>query len=180
MFSIRQLIEGGSMLVHISPLVKQPLLIDTVVQYMQMQWGLYHQDREPPYDWRQNLYLNTNSLPITVVAVDENAGSNSLAGFVSLNLRATEKQPRSVWLEHMYVPEKYRGRGIAKQLIQALITLAESIPVDGQCINAIELRTFSAKGLYLKHGWEAIGTEIYYERQVTRMRRYMSTSCALV
>jgi GNAT superfamily N-acetyltransferase len=159
------------MTVRIMALGLEQIYCEEVIHCMERQWGHYYRESKSSHNWRQELFLNVECLPITIIAIINHFGAEKLAGFASLNVYEAEDTSKSVWLERVYVLEEHRNHGIAKQLVNQLINYAEIMLVDGASIQYIELRTLSAKDIYLKLGWQDLGTEIYHSQEVTRMRR---------
>lgn len=146
-----------------------PHLADEVIVHMEAQWGHYYHSNVEAHDWRDELFFNENSLPITLVALIHTNEKQVLAGFASLNIPKEHSHTKEAWLERVYVPESYRGLGIAKKLVQELCRLATLPCNDGTQVQSLQLRTLSAKDLYIKCNWRELGTESYRGMQVTRM-----------
>lgn len=146
-----------------------PHFANEIIRYMEVQWGHYYRANVEAHDWQEELFFHENSLPITLVALIHTNEKQTLAGFASLNIPKNNGYIKEAWLERVYVPESYRGLGIAKKLVQALCRLATLPCVDGTQVQSLQLRTLSAKDLYLKCNWRELGTELYRGMLVTRM-----------
>ena len=71
------------------------------------------------------------------------------------------------WISAVFVPEKYRGQGIAKKLI----TIAEDTARKNG-YRTLYLDTIEAVGYYKKlGGWREIGTDKWKDEQVTIMAK---------
>lgn len=88
----------------------------------------------------------TDQLPIALIALDEN---NECQGTISLfdNDLGT-REDLTPWLAALYVNEEYRGKSLAKFLIQEIIKKAKDFNYS-----QIYLRTEEAARYYLKNGW---------------------------
>lgn len=125
-----------------------PHFANEIIFHMEAQWGHYYQADAKAHDWQDELFFNVNSLPITLVALIHTHKRQTLAGFASLAMPKEIGNSKEAWLERVYVPEIYRGLGIAKKLVQELCRLATLPCVDGTQVQSLQLRTLSAKDLY--------------------------------
>ena len=73
------------------------------------------------------------------------------------------------WLAGVIVLPAFRGRGYAAVLVHRVEDAARQAGVP-----VLWLYTTRAEGLYLRLGWETVGTERDAERDVVLMRRRLS------
>jgi len=98
--------------------------------------------------------LGKGSIPCSFVAVLEEATPAGTAAIVAHDL---ETQPhRSPWLASLYVPEKYRHRGIGSRLVRHAVTEAANLGVE-----TLYLYTWDHRTLYEALGWRAIEMRKY-------------------
>jgi len=70
------------------------------------------------------------------------------------------------WLANLFVPERFRGRGYAGQLVGTVEGAAQAARVP-----TLWLVTRSAERLYARLGWQAVGPALFQGDPATLMRR---------
>lgn len=61
------------------------------------------------------------------------------------------RRPQSIALTHTFVPERYEGRGIGKELVEAVLT-----DIRAQGLKVVPLCTFVAQYIVRHPEWEEI------------------------
>lgn len=61
------------------------------------------------------------------------------------------RRPQSIALTHTFVPERYEGRGIGKELVEAVLT-----DIRAQGLTVVPLCTFVAQYIVRHPEWEEI------------------------
>lgn len=144
-------------------LANQPQHIPTLAQWHQNQWH----DISPHLDTHKRIdfmstHQNKSAVPVTLIALNE----HQLAGSASLIEDDMEDRPQfSPWLASVYVDPAHRNRGIATQLISAIIQQAQSLDLTD-----IYLFTPDQGSFYLKRGWQVIEKRHYHGVTVDIMR----------
>jgi GNAT superfamily N-acetyltransferase len=106
---------------------------------------------------------NSGDIPMALVAVQD----NTFLGTVSLKSNDMDtREDLFPWLAGVYVKKEFRGQGVAKALIDALLSYARSIG-----FNKIYLYTPNAEAYYKKLGWKVLDQEWHKGMQVTIMYR---------
>ena len=88
-----------------------------------------------------------DSIPITLIAVEDNICLGTITLFEN-DLKTMQLTP---WLGALYVKEKYRGRGIAKELMNELELITK-----GLGFKELYLRTEHTADYYRKIGWKSL------------------------
>ena len=114
-----------------------------------------------------NYFSNTkdNSFPITLVAIENEDCLGTVSIFENdLKIRTMYKP----WLASLYTKPEYRGRGIAKMLIDKTIEVVKDLGfVD------LYLRTEDASDYYINRGWtylETVSDEKYEKIDVFKIK----------
>jgi len=112
-------------------------------------------------------YLNTNKLPLIVVAFDK----EELLGAAQLRYREMTIYPeREHWLGGVYVSSAHRNNGLARDIVDKVIEIAQ-----GMNVQELYLQTEDLKGgLYRKMGWRPTETVNYRNVDVLVMRKEIS------
>jgi GNAT superfamily N-acetyltransferase len=102
--------------------------------------------------------MNRDHPPITILGFLQ----NELVGTAAIKIQEMETHPQyKYWLGSVYVREEYRGRGIASELIKAVIEKASQLSID-----KLYLYTRGKVPLYTKFCWKTI-EETNYRGKVT-------------
>lgn len=141
-----------------------PELVDQVAGYWQAEWS---SDKGPTgFETQKRSIeknLNTHKAPFILVAYTEPntlraclpAGkreSRSLVGTAALFLHDLDSRPDlSPWMGGIFTAPEYRGRGIAKNLIEKVLCKAQELGY-----HTIYLHTEHTAGLYTKLGWQKL------------------------
>ncbi len=146
----------------IVPLAERPELVDQVANWGFAEWGHLNpgQTLKSRTAWIRES-LNTDRVPIVLVAVDD---ASTLAGTASLLFDDLEGDPRNPWLASVYVPAEQRGKGIATMLVIAVENAARRLRY-----RTLYLFTTSAAQLYAGLGWRALERREYRGEQIQVM-----------
>ena len=109
------------------------------------------------------LRTNTDKLPLTFVAINEN---DEWVGSVSI--KETDLDTRtdlSPWLSSLFVVEKFRNTGIGGLLINKVLETAAGLQ-----IHSIFLYTEHKEEYYEKRGWRLIENQVYHENTISIMK----------
>lgn len=152
-------------MVEISDLRDVPHFSPAVVQQNQEVWGPFADISDEAMASLFQLDVERSSLPATLVAHDGDA----YVGCVSLRdetmgmlTHPDSYMDVSPWLSNMWVDEKYRGSGIATQLVSELESLALRLG-----FNEVFLATLRPDSVYHKAGYTDVaqrrikGTPLY-------------------
>jgi ribosomal protein S18 acetylase RimI-like enzyme len=83
--------------------------------------------------------------------------SNELVGTAMVLRRSAPKQAHCADVLFVYVPVECQGKGIAKQLMQAIIGAARQLPEVEQLHLTVNLNGSPARSLYQSCGFQSIG-----------------------
>jgi GNAT superfamily N-acetyltransferase len=150
-------------MVRIEGIAAHPELIETVARWQFGEWG--HLEPEDSLEARI-AYLgrqaaNPGRIPMTFVALDD----DELLGSASAVEDDMGTHPElTPWLASVYVKPEARGRGVASALVRRVMQEVTALGTT-----RLYLYTESARGLYEKLGWRAIGEEWFEESDVTIM-----------
>jgi GNAT superfamily N-acetyltransferase len=144
----------------------QPEHRDTIATWLMQEWGARYPERT--FDiWRDTqTYIGKNTLPLTLVAIDEE--TSAPIGTVCLRAEGMTTHPDwKGWLSYLLVPPSHRGKGIAKSLLKA----AEDVAI---VLNIGTLHLFTRLEnplLYIGAGWDVVGREEYRGGMVSTMKK---------
>lgn len=148
---------------RIESIAAEPGVVDTLAAWHHREWG----ELMAPWslaEARAELAecVAANGFPATLVAFDE---SGQLAGSVSLVATDAPDFPEySPWLASLYVAPSFRGRGLGKQLIDALVVHAHKLGFE-----RLYLFTPVSPEIYRRGGWREIGKRPIGDHAVTLM-----------
>lgn len=109
-------------------------------------------------------YLNRDTLPIIVLAIK----NDILLGAAQLKFHEMTLYPeKEHWLGGVYIDKPYRGQGIAKRLIDKIISLAKQHQVAHLYLQTEE----HSGGLYAQLGWQPIEYATYKNVDVLVMEK---------
>lgn len=116
------------------------------------------------------LRAKVSDLPLALIALYE----NEPVGTVTLKDWTDIGASKGAWLTGLYVVDKFRGHGIATQLMLR-------IEEEGRRLGCrfLQLWTQTAVDFYMKRGWEKSDTGTRYDRVTTVMRRSLWPNSAL-
>ena len=115
------------------------------------------------------LRTNTDKLPLTFVAINEN---DELVGSVSLKQNDLDtRTDLSPWLSSLFVVEKFRNAGIGNLLINKTLEIA-----GGLQIHSIFLYTEHKEKYYEKRDWRLIENQAYHENTISIMEYSLQTT----
>jgi|SRR5690606_39575983 N-acetylglutamate synthase-like GNAT family acetyltransferase len=140
-----------------------PQHIPTIAQWHFNEWGYLNPRKTLEYRIeRMQRYLADNPIPSMLIAVDGDA----VLGTAALVEADMDSHPElTPWLASVYIREDQRGRGLGKNLVQALMDFA-----GRQQLTHLYLFTPDQAGFYAKLGWKTLAEENYRETPVTIMR----------
>ncbi len=82
---------------------------------------------------------------------------NQLVGTAMVLRRSAPKQAHCADVLFVYVPVECQGKGIAKQLVTAILTAAQALPGVEQLHLTVNLNGSAARSLYQALGFQSIG-----------------------
>lgn len=146
----------------ISDLHNEPQHLPQLARWHHKQWGyLNPQLAESDRAAKMQGYLTPNLLPSTLVGTC----NGELVGSAALVTCDMDSHPElSPWLASVYVDARWRQRGIGRELVYAVMSLARS---GGY--NQLYLFTDDQHGFYKKLGWSELNREIYRDVPVVIM-----------
>ena len=149
---------------RIEYLADHPLHLPTVAAWQHAQFGYLNpattiEDRTE----RLRLSLQKNALPIAFIALSENGALLGAAGILSTTIVHKHLTP---WLSSVYVPDKFRGKGIASGLSLHAVAEAARLGHD-----RLYLFTPRSEALYARIGWQTFERIEYNGVQLTLMER---------
>lgn len=146
-------------------LTDHPEFLPILANWYFEEWGYLDKDRTLDTEI-ENLrnYLNKKHLPLVLLAIEE----HELLGAAQLKYHEmsiyTDKEH---WLGGVYVAEKHRGQGIARQIIEALIEMAADLDIKKLYLQTEKLDG----GLYRRLGWEPLEQVNYRKVDVLVMEK---------
>jgi ribosomal protein S18 acetylase RimI-like enzyme len=136
------------MSLRISYLADEPEFVSEVANWYKDFFGEFYPERTVK-DWQNFLFINKDSLPFTLIAVEEKNGIRNPIGTATIKKNGMPGcEPNSIWLSGVYVIESARGRGVASALIAQCLKISAELGV-----NKIMLFTRTDGQLYKKFGW---------------------------
>ncbi|MGS0683188.1 GNAT family N-acetyltransferase [Shewanella sp. 125m-7] len=148
-------------------LADNPSALPLIAKWYSDEWGYIGEGRNTKeLELKLKDYLNHDKLPLIILAQD----GNELMGAAQLRYHEMDIYPeREHWLGGVYVDAKYRGKGVAQALINAVIAKAKTLGV-----NSINLQTEELSGgLYASLGWQAVEQVIYHGIKVLVMEKLL-------
>ncbi|MBN3844488.1 GNAT family N-acetyltransferase [Burkholderia sp. Ac-20349] len=152
---------------RIAHLADHPWLIPDVAQSQQREFGHFGAVSIDERMRRLGSALNTNRLPVSLVALDT---SGTLLGSASLLAQTITHPHLTPWLSTMVVAPRHRRRGIASAL--ALRAQAEAATMG---FRVLHLFTERSEALYARLGWARIDDATVAGRPVVVMRACVSS-----
>lgn len=148
---------------QIAYLAEHPETIPTLTGWFRAQWPDYFAGRTPQ-DIAQDFYAeaNRNRLPVRLVVFAD----GTLAGTIMLRDQAIQTLPEyHPGLGGLFVPERYRGRGIGTELVRAGMNVAGE-----QGYESLYATTISARGILERLGWRLVKTLTHNDEQLALYR----------
>ncbi|MBX2875482.1 MAG: GNAT family N-acetyltransferase [Saprospiraceae bacterium] len=142
-------------------------LLPIVAQWYFEEWGYLSEEKSLEKDiQRLHIYLNKDKVPLMLLAIEE----DELLGAAQLKFREMSIYPeKEHWVGGVYVVEKHRGKGIARQILSELIAIAKSLEVE-----TLYLQTENLEGgLYRRMGWKPIEQVNYRGIAVLVMEKHI-------
>jgi predicted N-acetyltransferase YhbS len=142
-----------------------PGLAERLARWSWDEWRPIYEQRGQTWEHALKNYrerLNLDAIPLALVAFDE---SGELIGTVSLKYYDLDIRPEvTIWLGGLYVPEEWRGCGVASLLMTRALEEAQRLELP-----SLHLWTSSAEKLYDKLGWKAVERMEYHGKQIVMM-----------
>ena len=140
----------------------------TIAQWYIDEWGDYIGDTDLVKEVdKLKVYLNRNTLPLMLVAVEDDL----IIGTAQLKFHEMEIYPeKEHWLGGVYVSKQHRGKGVAGRIVKACIEKADDLGVKVLYLQTEDL----TGGFYTGLGWKPIEEVIYKGVKVLVMQRSIS------
>lgn len=141
--------------------------IPQIAKWYNDEWGSIGEGRSTQeLQLKLKAYLNHDKLPLIILAQD----GDELLGEAQLRFHEMDIYPeREHWLGGVYVASQHRGKGIANNLVNAIIDKAKEIGV-----NSINLQTQDfTGGLYTRLGWQPVEQVTYHGIEVQVMEKLL-------
>ncbi|WP_299809807.1 GNAT family N-acetyltransferase [uncultured Shewanella sp.] len=139
--------------------------IPQIAKWYSDEWGYIGEGRSTKeLELKLRDYLNHDKPPLIILALD----NNKLMAAAQLRYHEMDIYPERVhWLGGVYVASEYRGKGIARALVSAIIDKAKKLG-----INSINLQTEDfTGGLYTPLGWQPVEQVTYHGIKVQVMEK---------
>jgi GNAT superfamily N-acetyltransferase len=148
---------------RIESIAAHPEPIETMARWQFGEWGHLEpgDSLEARIAYLRRQATNPGRIPMTFVALDDDEPLGSASAVEHDMSTHPELTP---WLASVYVKPEARGRGVASALVQRVM---QEVAALGTM--RLYLYTESARGLYEKLGWHAIGEEWFEGADVTIM-----------
>ncbi len=140
-------------------------LLPIVAQWYFEEWGYLSEGKKLEEDiQRLQIYLNKDKVPLMLLAIED----GELLGAAQLKFHEMCIYPeKEHWVGGVYVAEKHRGKGIARQILSELIVTAKSLKVE-----ILYLQTENLDGgLYRRMGWTPVEQVNYRGIEVLVMKK---------
>lgn len=140
-----------------------PQHIPTIARWHFDEWGYLNPGKtlEQRVE-RMQRYLSDTPIPSMLIAIE----GDEILGTAALVEADMDSHPElTPWLASVYVRGDQRGRGLGKQLVQALMDFAGQ-----QHLQRLYLFTPDQAAFYAKLGWKTIAQENYRDTPVTLMQ----------
>ena len=146
----------------ISDLHNEPQHLLQLARWHHKQWGyLNPQLAESDRVEKMQAYLTPDLLPSTLVGT---CGGELVGSAALVNCDMDSHPELSPWLASVYVDARWRQRGIGRELVYAVMSLARS---GGY--KQLYLFTDDQHGFYEQLGWSELNREVYREIPVVIM-----------
>jgi predicted N-acetyltransferase YhbS len=146
-------------------LANHPKLVEKLATLTWNEWQPLYKERGQTFEDAIKNYrerTNKDCLPLTLVAFHD----EQLVGTVSLKLHDLDTRPNlAPWLGALLVLPDWRNRGVASMLVHHAVDTARRLNLP-----ELFLWTHSAKGLYLKLGWEVVERTDYCGMEIVVMK----------
>ncbi len=153
--------------IQICTLAERPHHLATLASWYVNEWGhldgvnSIHEEIE-----KLSGFLNQDFLPLIYLAVIE----DELIGAAQLKHYEMDIYPdKKHWLGGVYVADKYRGLGVAKQIIEVALEKARALKIPSLYLQTERLDG----GLYGTMGWIALEQVTYKGDLVLVMKRHV-------
>lgn len=146
-------------------LADYPEAIPIVADWYYHQWGHQHELISPQKSEEMlSDYLNRDKIPLLILAKKR----DEILGAVQLKYYEMDNYPQKEhWLGGVYVPEKHRGKKIARQLVLKALEVAKTHGIDTLFLQTEKLNG----GLYKRLGWNLVEKTTYKKKPVLVMRK---------
>lgn len=145
-------------------------LINPLAKEIRDQWNdMYNRQNKSEADVANSYKARaiSNRIPLTMIATD----GDEIIGSITIKENDFSHRPDlNPWIAAVFVREKYRGNGYAKELL----SFAENVALTKFSMSKIYLYTGSAEGLYLKTGYSIIETVKKNDKTYTIMEKIIN------
>ncbi|QQX80320.1 GNAT family N-acetyltransferase [Shewanella sp. KX20019] len=148
-------------------LAEKPHALPQIAQWYSDEWGYIGEGRSTvELELKLGDYLNHSKLPLIILAQTE----GKLMGAAQLRFHEMDIYPnREHWLGGVYVAPAFRGVGVGKALVEAVIEKAKQLGVI-----SINLQTEDMSGgLYSSLGWQPVEQVNYHGIDVLVMEKQL-------
>jgi len=124
--------------------------IPTIANWYYTEWGYLSKDSSiATVTEKLQTYLNSDKIPLIILAID----NNEIIATSQLKYHEMDIYPdMEHWLGGVYVAEKHRKKGIAKIVIDKILSISSQLGVRTLYLQTERLDG----GLYSKLGWQPI------------------------
>lgn len=148
---------------------------DIIPQVAKLWWDGFGSMWQPDIsvDEIESFYLNemeAEELPITFVALDNGIP----IGMCSLSANDGIRPDLTPWLASAFVDEAYRGTGVGKQLVMAILKQARTLGFPSLYLYIFEQ---SLSDYYARFGFQQIAVDTYDNLPVIVMQALAKTEC---
>jgi GNAT superfamily N-acetyltransferase len=164
--------------IAIDYLANCPEFVDELARLSWKEWPEVYEQRQQTLQHSVKNYrerMNTNRLPLTLVAVRARHGQSltglaancrELMGMVSLKFHDMDTRPDlDPWLGGLLVLPQWRNQGVGTMLMNRATEEARRLDVP-----QLYLWTHSAEGLYHKLGWQVVERANYFGKEAVVMQ----------
>lgn len=159
---------------RIESIAAHPGLIETVARWQFGEWGHLEpgDSLEARIAYLGRQAANPGRIPMTFIALE---GDEPLGSASAVEQDMSTHPELTPWLASVYVKPEARGHGVASALVRRVMQEVTALGTT-----RLFLFTESARGLYEKLGWYAIGVEWFEGSDVTIMAIDLGPSVAPV
>jgi GNAT superfamily N-acetyltransferase len=156
---------------HIGYLADHPNVIPTLARWFHDEWSAYYGHRTAAGTAREfEVCANRDRLPIVLVAFDGPTPCGTAALKAASILTHVHLGP---WLSGLYVAPDRRRRGIAGELVSAVVQEAER-----QEFRILYVAARDGGRLFERLGWTVLEPTRYHGEELTILRRIVEASAA--
>ena len=148
-------------------LANKPNLIPLLAKWYFEEWGQYVPEVTLDSEiTRLKTCLHTNDIPMVMIALE----GDQLIGAAQIKYHEMSQFPeKEHWLGSVYTSGEHRGKGIAQQIILALLDKAKMLDIPTLFLQTERLDG----GLYQKMGWSPVIRTQNHRIEVLVMERHI-------